>query len=67
MQCTPDIVASFPDTKYIYSIIFRLDVVASRIQWPDRGGPRWPLCPKCTVHANVKVLLSFPRATIFKL
>ena len=28
-----DIVATFPDTKYIYSIIFRSDIVA-RKGWP---------------------------------
>ena len=42
IQCTPgygghvysdhsDIVATFPDTKHIYYIIFRSDIVASRI------------------------------------
>ena len=44
-----DIVATFPGTKYIYSIIFRSDIVANRIYWPESGGPRWPLYPKCTV------------------
>ena len=44
-----DIVATFPGTKYIYSIIFQSDIVANRIKWPESGGPRWPLYPKCTV------------------
>ena len=30
-SCHSDIVATCPGTKYIYSIIFRLDIVASRI------------------------------------
>ena len=47
-----DIVATFPGTKYIYSIIFRSDIVTKRIKWPERGGPRWPLYPKCTVIAD---------------
>ena len=47
-----DIVATFPGTKYIYSIIFRSDIVASRIQWPESAGPRWPLYPKCTVAVS---------------
>ena len=41
--------AIFPGTKYIYSIIFRSDIVASQIWWPESGGPRWPLYPMCTV------------------
>ena len=44
-----DIVATFPGTQYISTIIFRSDVVANWIQWPDRGGQRWPPYPKCTV------------------
>ena len=44
-----DIVATFPGTKYFYSIMFRSDIVASRIKWPERCGPRWPLYSKCTV------------------
>ena len=30
-----DIVATFPGTKYIYTIIFRSDIVANWIQWPE--------------------------------
>ena len=45
-----DIVATFPGTKYIYSIIFTSDIVAGRIWWPEIAGQRWPLYPKCTVH-----------------
>ena len=41
--------ATFNGTKYNCSIILRLDIVATRIQWPERDGPRWPLYPKCTV------------------
>ena len=44
-----DIVATLPGTTYIYSIIFRSDIVANQIEWPQSGGPRWPLYPKCTV------------------
>ena len=33
-----DIVANFPGTKYIYFIIFRSDIVANQIWWPERGG-----------------------------
>ena len=50
-----DIVATFPGNKYIYSIIFRSDIVANRIKWPESGGPRWPLHPKCTVVTEVAV------------
>ena len=44
-----DIVTTFPGTKYIYSFIFRSDIVTSRIQWPESAGPRWLLYRKCTV------------------
>ena len=40
-----DIVATLPGTKYINSIIFRSDIVANQIKWPER----WPLYRKCTV------------------
>ena len=45
-----DKVATFPGTKYIDSIIFRSDIVASQIKWPEIAGPRWPLYPKRTVQ-----------------
>ena len=54
-----DIVATFPGTKYIYSIIFRSDIVANRIEWPERSGPRWPLYPKCIVFTSYYVRIRF--------
>ena len=45
-----DIVATFPGTKYMYSIIFSSDIVANQIKWPERGGPGWPLYPKGPVY-----------------
>ena len=41
--------ATFHGTKYISSIIFRSDIMAIWIKWPERSGPRWPLYPKRTV------------------
>ena len=34
-----DKVATFPGAKYIHSIIFRSDIVANQILWPERCGP----------------------------
>ena len=60
LQCTPDIVATFivairiyivatfPGTKYIYSIIFRSDIVANRIIIVARKG-----CPKVATISEV--------------
>ena len=57
IQCTPDIVtmvivATFPGTKYIYSIIFRSDIVANRI-YSVVARKGWPKVATISeVHCN---------------